>query len=179
MSYQVRLPCLPKASLVIFSPFACSRCCFPYCLSTIFMSIHCLHTTWVSCSCRMETHAWSCRSDHFHSSLFAAEEKANTRLLLGMSLDSYARYLLNINQLPVAQKMYEKALQISNDVQGETHPQVTCTNCSWTTRERKANLLGNEVALKAALPAWNIHGTKLGSVFQPGRMSTLIYKTLS
>ncbi|XP_072737943.1 tetratricopeptide repeat protein 19, mitochondrial isoform X2 [Ciconia boyciana] len=53
-----------------------------------------------------------------------AEEKANTRLLLGMSLDSYARYLLNINQLPVAQKMYEKALQISNDVQGETHPQT-------------------------------------------------------
>ncbi|XP_052659066.1 tetratricopeptide repeat protein 19, mitochondrial isoform X1 [Harpia harpyja] len=53
-----------------------------------------------------------------------AEEKANTRLLLGMSLDSYARYLLSINQLPVAQKMYEKALQISNDVQGETHPQT-------------------------------------------------------
>ncbi|XP_074969721.1 tetratricopeptide repeat protein 19, mitochondrial isoform X2 [Phalacrocorax aristotelis] len=53
-----------------------------------------------------------------------AEEKANTRLLLGMSLDSYARYLLNVNQLPVAQRMYEKALQISNDVQGETHPQT-------------------------------------------------------
>ncbi|XP_064892456.1 tetratricopeptide repeat protein 19, mitochondrial isoform X3 [Columba livia] len=53
-----------------------------------------------------------------------AEEKANTRLLLGMSLDSYARYLLNINQLPAAQQMYEKALQISNDVQGETHPQT-------------------------------------------------------
>ncbi|NXM68419.1 TTC19 protein, partial [Serilophus lunatus] len=52
-----------------------------------------------------------------------AEEKANTRLLLGMSLDSYARYLLNIKQLPAAQKMYEKALQISSDVQGETHPQ--------------------------------------------------------
>ncbi|NXC46977.1 TTC19 protein, partial [Penelope pileata] len=55
--------------------------------------------------------------------VLSAEEKANTRLLLGMSLDSYARYLLDINQLPVAQKMYEKALQISNDVQGETHPQ--------------------------------------------------------
>ncbi|XP_061219538.1 tetratricopeptide repeat protein 19, mitochondrial isoform X2 [Neopsephotus bourkii] len=53
-----------------------------------------------------------------------AEEKANTRLLLGMSLDSYARYLLNINQLPAAQKMYEKALQISKDVQGETHAQT-------------------------------------------------------
>ncbi|XP_027515910.1 tetratricopeptide repeat protein 19, mitochondrial isoform X2 [Corapipo altera] len=53
-----------------------------------------------------------------------AEEKANTRLLLGMSLDSYARYLLSVNQLPAAQKMYEKALQIANDVQGETHPQT-------------------------------------------------------
>ncbi|XP_035198861.1 tetratricopeptide repeat protein 19, mitochondrial [Oxyura jamaicensis] len=56
--------------------------------------------------------------------VLSAEEKANTHLLLGMSLDSYARYLLNINQLPVAQKMYEKALQISKDVQGETHPQT-------------------------------------------------------
>ncbi|NWV23850.1 TTC19 protein, partial [Origma solitaria] len=55
--------------------------------------------------------------------VLSAEEKANTRLLLGMSLDSYARYLLSVNDLPVAQKMYEKALQISNDVQGETHPQ--------------------------------------------------------
>ncbi|XP_005525797.1 PREDICTED: tetratricopeptide repeat protein 19, mitochondrial [Pseudopodoces humilis] len=55
--------------------------------------------------------------------VLSAEEKANTRLLLGMSLDSYARYLLNINELPAAQKVYEKALQISNDVQGETHPQ--------------------------------------------------------
>ncbi|XP_064379285.1 tetratricopeptide repeat protein 19, mitochondrial isoform X6 [Dromaius novaehollandiae] len=53
-----------------------------------------------------------------------AEEKANTRLLLGMSLDGYARYLLSLNQFPVAQKMYEKALQISSDVQGETHPQT-------------------------------------------------------
>ncbi|XP_051492108.1 tetratricopeptide repeat protein 19, mitochondrial isoform X2 [Apus apus] len=53
-----------------------------------------------------------------------AEEKANTRLLLGMSLDSYARYLFSINQLPVAQKMYEKALQISNEVRGENHPQT-------------------------------------------------------
>ncbi|XP_015501876.1 tetratricopeptide repeat protein 19, mitochondrial isoform X2 [Parus major] len=55
--------------------------------------------------------------------VLSAEEKANTRLLLGMSLDSYARYLLNINELPAAQKVYEKALQISSDVQGETHPQ--------------------------------------------------------
>uniref|UniRef100_A0A8C3NG14 Tetratricopeptide repeat protein 19, mitochondrial n=1 Tax=Geospiza parvula TaxID=87175 RepID=A0A8C3NG14_GEOPR len=55
--------------------------------------------------------------------VLSAEEKANTQLLLGMSLDSYGRYLLNINELPAAQKMYEKALQISSDVQGERHPQ--------------------------------------------------------
>ncbi|XP_038615829.1 tetratricopeptide repeat protein 19, mitochondrial isoform X1 [Tachyglossus aculeatus] len=53
-----------------------------------------------------------------------AEEKANTHLLLGMCLDSYARYLLTRKQLPLAQKMYEKALQISRDVQGERHPQT-------------------------------------------------------
>ncbi|NWI12160.1 TTC19 protein, partial [Crypturellus soui] len=53
-----------------------------------------------------------------------AEEKANTRLLLGMSLDGYARYLLSINQLSVAQKMYERALQISSDIQGQIHPQT-------------------------------------------------------
>ncbi|XP_038615831.1 tetratricopeptide repeat protein 19, mitochondrial isoform X2 [Tachyglossus aculeatus] len=52
------------------------------------------------------------------------EEKANTHLLLGMCLDSYARYLLTRKQLPLAQKMYEKALQISRDVQGERHPQT-------------------------------------------------------
>ena len=38
-------------------------------------------------------------------------------------------------------------------------------------RERKANLLGKEAALKAALLASNVYSTKLGSVFLPGRMS--------
>uniref|UniRef100_A0A8D2LGQ7 Tetratricopeptide repeat protein n=2 Tax=Varanus komodoensis TaxID=61221 RepID=A0A8D2LGQ7_VARKO len=40
-----------------------------------------------------------------------------------MSLDSYARYLLDRNQASAAQRMYERALQISMEVQGETHPQ--------------------------------------------------------
>uniref|UniRef100_A0A8C8S8I0 Tetratricopeptide repeat protein 19, mitochondrial n=1 Tax=Pelusios castaneus TaxID=367368 RepID=A0A8C8S8I0_9SAUR len=53
-----------------------------------------------------------------------AEERNNTNLLLGMSLDSYSRYLLANNQLPAAQRMYEKALQISREVQGDTHPQT-------------------------------------------------------
>ncbi|XP_067421961.1 tetratricopeptide repeat protein 19, mitochondrial isoform X2 [Emydura macquarii macquarii] len=52
------------------------------------------------------------------------EERANTNLLLGMSLDSYGRYLLANKQLLVAQRMYERALQISREVQGETHPQT-------------------------------------------------------
>ncbi|XP_019366505.1 PREDICTED: tetratricopeptide repeat protein 19, mitochondrial [Gavialis gangeticus] len=53
-----------------------------------------------------------------------AEKRANTHLLLGLSLDSYGRYLLTRNQPTVAQIMYERALQISKDIQGETHPQT-------------------------------------------------------
>ncbi|XP_074869693.1 tetratricopeptide repeat protein 19, mitochondrial isoform X2 [Carettochelys insculpta] len=56
--------------------------------------------------------------------ILPAEEKANTRLLLGLCLDSYGRYLLAHKQLPEAQRMYERALQISREVQGETHPQT-------------------------------------------------------
>ncbi|XP_043858648.1 tetratricopeptide repeat protein 19, mitochondrial isoform X2 [Dromiciops gliroides] len=52
------------------------------------------------------------------------EEKANTHLLLGMCYDSYARYLLDVNRLADAQKMYEKALQISKEIRGERHPQT-------------------------------------------------------
>ncbi|XP_043355450.1 tetratricopeptide repeat protein 19, mitochondrial isoform X3 [Dermochelys coriacea] len=53
-----------------------------------------------------------------------AEERANTYLLLGLCLDSYGRYLLANKQLLRAQRMYERALQISKEVQGETHPQT-------------------------------------------------------
>ncbi|XP_077167950.1 tetratricopeptide repeat protein 19, mitochondrial isoform X2 [Paroedura picta] len=52
------------------------------------------------------------------------EERINTRLLLGMSLDSYGRYLLAHKQAAAAERMYEQALQISMEVQGETHPQT-------------------------------------------------------
>ncbi|XP_038232221.1 tetratricopeptide repeat protein 19, mitochondrial isoform X4 [Dermochelys coriacea] len=52
------------------------------------------------------------------------EERANTYLLLGLCLDSYGRYLLANKQLLRAQRMYERALQISKEVQGETHPQT-------------------------------------------------------
>lgn len=84
-----------------------------------------------------------------------------------MSLDSYARYLLNINQLPVAQKMYEKALQISNDVQGETHPQVTCTVL--------AGLLGKERPVSQGMSGfkkqlgWHQTCTALNRVLPPCR----------
>ncbi|KAJ6657247.1 hypothetical protein lerEdw1_002614 [Lerista edwardsae] len=52
------------------------------------------------------------------------EEKINTRLLLGLSLDSYARYLLDHSRAALAQRMYEQALQISMEVHGEMHPQT-------------------------------------------------------
>ncbi|XP_066490894.1 tetratricopeptide repeat protein 19, mitochondrial [Tiliqua scincoides] len=52
------------------------------------------------------------------------EERIDTRLLLGLSLDSYARYLLAHNRAALAQKMYEQALQIAMEVHGETHPQT-------------------------------------------------------
>lgn len=55
---------------------------------------------------------------------FLVEEKANTHLLLGMCLDTYARYLLFSKQPAQAQRMYEKALQISEEILGERHPQV-------------------------------------------------------
>ncbi|EDL10340.1 tetratricopeptide repeat domain 19, isoform CRA_b [Mus musculus] len=53
-----------------------------------------------------------------------SEETANTYLLLGMCLDSCARYLLFSKQLSQAQRMYEKALQICQEIQGERHPQT-------------------------------------------------------
>ncbi|XP_072324645.1 tetratricopeptide repeat protein 19, mitochondrial isoform X1 [Scyliorhinus torazame] len=54
----------------------------------------------------------------------SAHEKDNTRLLLGMSLDSCARYMISRKQLELAESLYEKALAISRQVQGETHPQT-------------------------------------------------------
>jgi hypothetical protein len=59
---------------------------------------------------------------------FLVEEKANTHLLLGMCLDACARYLLFSKQSSQAQRMYERALQISQEIQGERHPQVKKEN---------------------------------------------------
>ncbi|XP_068122119.1 tetratricopeptide repeat protein 19, mitochondrial [Hyperolius riggenbachi] len=56
--------------------------------------------------------------------LLTAEAKTNTRLLLGLSLDSYARYLVTQSQLFHAQTMYEKAIRICKEEQGEMHPQT-------------------------------------------------------
>ncbi|XP_063152181.1 tetratricopeptide repeat protein 19, mitochondrial [Candoia aspera] len=52
------------------------------------------------------------------------EERVNTHLLLAMSFDSYGRYLLAHSQAALAQTMYERALQIAVEVNGETHPQT-------------------------------------------------------
>ncbi|XP_041103535.1 tetratricopeptide repeat protein 19, mitochondrial isoform X2 [Polyodon spathula] len=54
----------------------------------------------------------------------SAEERANTQLLLGLCLDSYARYLLTNRQLDQALSSYQRALQISREVQGDSHPQT-------------------------------------------------------
>ncbi|KAL1779410.1 tetratricopeptide repeat protein 19, mitochondrial isoform X1 [Sigmodon hispidus] len=64
------------------------------------------------------------REKELAEDIMSVEEKANTYLLLGMCLDSCARYLLFSKQLSQAQRMYEKALQICQEVQGERHPQT-------------------------------------------------------
>eukprot|EP00062_Callorhinchus_milii_P024822 gi/632985143/ref/XP_007909512.1/ PREDICTED: tetratricopeptide repeat protein 19, mitochondrial isoform X1 [Callorhinchus milii] len=53
-----------------------------------------------------------------------AEVVVDTQLLLGLCLDSFARYLIDKQQLKLAQSMYERALAISQAVQGERHPQT-------------------------------------------------------
>ncbi|XP_072287059.1 tetratricopeptide repeat protein 19, mitochondrial isoform X1 [Pyxicephalus adspersus] len=68
--------------------------------------------------------------------IMTAEEKSNTRLLLGLCLDSYARYLVSQSQLLHAQVMYEKALQICVEEQGDLHPQaITLLNDLATVME--------------------------------------------
>nr|XP_060612842.1 tetratricopeptide repeat protein 19, mitochondrial isoform X2 [Anolis sagrei ordinatus] len=52
------------------------------------------------------------------------EERKDTRLLLGLSLDSYARFLLARGRASAAQKMYNRALRIAAEEQGEAHPQT-------------------------------------------------------
>ncbi|XP_011813357.1 PREDICTED: tetratricopeptide repeat protein 19, mitochondrial isoform X2 [Colobus angolensis palliatus] len=64
------------------------------------------------------------REKELAEDIMSVEEKANTHLLLGMCLDACARYLLFSKQPSQAQRMYEKALQISEEIQGERHPQT-------------------------------------------------------
>uniref|UniRef100_G3TL41 Tetratricopeptide repeat protein 19, mitochondrial n=1 Tax=Loxodonta africana TaxID=9785 RepID=G3TL41_LOXAF len=64
------------------------------------------------------------REKELAEDIVSVEEKANTHLLLGMCLDAYARYLVFAKQPSQAQKMYEKALRISEEIQGERHPQT-------------------------------------------------------
>nr|XP_031541771.1 tetratricopeptide repeat protein 19, mitochondrial isoform X2 [Vicugna pacos] len=56
--------------------------------------------------------------------VLSVEEKADTQLLLGMCLDACARYLLLSERPSRAQRMYERALQISEEILGERHPQI-------------------------------------------------------
>ncbi|XP_043329262.1 tetratricopeptide repeat protein 19, mitochondrial isoform X2 [Cervus elaphus] len=64
------------------------------------------------------------RERELSEDVVSADDKANTRLLLGMCLDTYARYLLFSQQPSQAQRMYEKALRISEEILGERHPQT-------------------------------------------------------
>ncbi|XP_044601440.2 tetratricopeptide repeat protein 19, mitochondrial isoform X1 [Equus asinus] len=64
------------------------------------------------------------REKELAEDILSVDEKANTRLLLGMCLDAYAHYLLFSKQPSQAQRMYEKALQISEEILGERHPQT-------------------------------------------------------
>ncbi|XP_020039808.1 tetratricopeptide repeat protein 19, mitochondrial isoform X2 [Castor canadensis] len=64
------------------------------------------------------------REEELSEDIMSVEEKANTHLLLGMCLDACARYLLFSKQSSQAQRMYERALQISQEIQGERHPQT-------------------------------------------------------
>ncbi|XP_066221053.1 tetratricopeptide repeat protein 19, mitochondrial [Saccopteryx leptura] len=56
--------------------------------------------------------------------ILSVDEKANTRLLLGMCLDAYARFLLLSEHPSQAQALYERALRISEEILGERHPQT-------------------------------------------------------
>ncbi|XP_055057852.2 tetratricopeptide repeat protein 19, mitochondrial isoform X2 [Misgurnus anguillicaudatus] len=51
------------------------------------------------------------------------EERKDTRLLLGLSLDARARYLASHRRFTVACRDYRHALQICQEEQGESHPQ--------------------------------------------------------
>ncbi|XP_007526230.1 tetratricopeptide repeat protein 19, mitochondrial isoform X2 [Erinaceus europaeus] len=64
------------------------------------------------------------REKELTEDILTVEEKVNTYLLLGMCLDAYARYLLFSKQPSQAQRMYEKALQISEEMLGDRHPQT-------------------------------------------------------
>ncbi|TRY97626.1 hypothetical protein DNTS_035461 [Danionella cerebrum] len=52
------------------------------------------------------------------------EERKDTRLLLGLSLDARARYLASNRRFKGACRDYRQALQICSEEQGESHPQT-------------------------------------------------------
>lgn len=58
------------------------------------------------------------------SLVLAEEERKDTRLLLGLSLDARARYLASFRRFTGACRDYRHALQICQEEQGEAHPQV-------------------------------------------------------
>lgn len=61
---------------------------------------------------------------YFLSSDEQEVERKNTRLLLGLCLDSRARYRTSSLRLQEASDDYQRALEICSQEQGPTHPQV-------------------------------------------------------
>lgn len=62
--------------------------------------------------------------------------RKETRLLLGLCLDSRARYRASMRRLKEAGRDYESAVIICRQEQGETHPQVTmATSNTENTKE--------------------------------------------
>lgn len=85
--------------------------------------------------------------------ILTAEEKTNTRLLLGLSLDSYARYLVSQSQLLHAQVMLERALHICKEEQGDLHPQtITLLNDLATVMEAQGRYDEAYAFVSQALP---------------------------
>ncbi|KAK1338290.1 hypothetical protein QTO34_001405 [Cnephaeus nilssonii] len=68
------------------------------------------------------------REKELAEDILSVEGKANTHLL-GMCLDAYAGYFLFSRHPSQAQRMYEKALHISEEILGERHPQKKLPVC--------------------------------------------------
>nr|KAF6398857.1 tetratricopeptide repeat domain 19 [Molossus molossus] len=85
------------------------------------------------------------REKELAEDVLSVDEKTNTHLLLGMCLDAFARYLLFSKHPSQAQRMYEKALRISEEILGERHPQVCSRGKTWRILKSLLQVMVDEV----------------------------------